>query len=77
MNYMGGLALQRTYNNWYNGSRRNLLVASLMDLQVVYVNVRGKRYVQVYQIYNDKIKRFDSEIRRKRRGRPADQMSST
>ena len=28
----------------YNGSRRNLLVASIMDLQVMYVNARGMRY---------------------------------
>ena len=44
MNYMEGLELQRAYKNRYNGSRRNLLVASIMDLQVMYVNARGKRY---------------------------------
>ena len=44
MNYMGGLELQRAYNNGYNGSRRNLLVASIMDLQVMYVNDKTKRF---------------------------------
>ena len=44
MNYMGRLELQRAYNNLYNGSRRNLLVASIMDLQVMYVNARRMRY---------------------------------
>ena len=44
MNSMGGLELQRAYKNGYNESRRNLLVASIMDLQVMYVNARGMRY---------------------------------
>ena len=44
---MGGLELQRAYRNSYNGSRRNLLVASTMDLQV-YVRKRKRNEVQVY-----------------------------
>ena len=66
MNYMGGLTLQRAYNNGYNGSRRNLLVASIMDLQVMYVNARGKRYKYMQkergtsiELCNDKTKRFE------------------
>ena len=41
---MGGLESQRAYRNCFNGSRRSLLVASIMDLQVMYVNARGMRY---------------------------------
>ena len=44
MNYMGGLESQRAYRNCFNGSRRISFVASIMDLQVMYVNARGMRY---------------------------------
>ena len=46
MNYMGGLTLQRAYKDRNNGSRRNLLVVSIMDLQ--YVRRRKRQEVQVY-----------------------------
>ena len=59
MNCMGGLELQRVYRNWYNGSRRNLLVVFNNGYTGYVVRKRERNEVQVC---NDKTKRFESKI---------------
>ena len=47
MDCMEGLELQRPIGTdiHINGSRRKVLIASIMEIQVMYVKARGMRYM--------------------------------